>query len=80
MPVERRCGNCDVRAIAGASGVVTDRPTEPIYLDVALSTDFIFTENVPLTHNAFDFVINGSLWIEGLELPPRTMAILGEDG
>ena len=30
------------------------------------------------THNAFVFVLDGSLWIEGLELQSRTMAILGD--
>ena len=78
IPVERRDGNIEVRTIAGESGVVADRPTEPIYLDVALPSNAVFAENVPVTHSAFVFVINGSLWIEDLELPNRTMAILGD--
>lgn len=77
IPLERRDGNIEIRAIAGKSGAVVDRPTEPIYLDVTLPANTAFSEDVPKTHNAFVFVLDGSLWIEGLELQSRTMAILG---
>lgn len=78
IPLERRDGNIEIRAIAGKSGAVVDRPTEPIYLDVTLPANTAFSENVPKTHSAFVFVLDGSLWIEGLELQSRTMAILGD--
>lgn len=78
IPLERRDGNIEIRAIAGKSGAVVDRPTEPIYLDVTLPANTAFSEDVPKTHNAFVFVLDGSLWIEGLELQSRTMAILGD--
>jgi len=77
IPLERRDGNIEIRAIAGKSGAVVDRPTEPIYLDVTLPANTAFSEDVPKTHSAFVFVLDGSLWIEGLELQSRTMAILG---
>ncbi len=78
IPLERRDGNIEIRAIAGKSGAVVDRPTEPIYLDVTLPANTAFSEDVPKTHSAFVFVLDGSLWIEGLELQSRTMAILGD--
>ena len=78
IPAEQRDGNIDVRAIAGESGAVSDRPTEPIYLDIALPANARLSENVPATHNAFLFVIAGSVWIEGREIAARTMAILGD--
>lgn len=78
IPLERRDGSIEIRAIAGKSGAVVDRPTEPIYLDVTLPANTAFSEDVPKTHSAFVFVLDGSLWIEGLELQSRTMAILGD--
>lgn len=78
IPLERRDGSIEIRAIAGKSGAVVDQPTEPIYLDVTLPANTAFSEDVPKTHSAFVFVLDGSLWIEGLELQSRTMAILGD--
>lgn len=78
IPLERRDGNIEIRVIAGKSGAVADRPTEPVYLDVALPANSTFSEDVPKTHNAFVFIVEGALWVDGLELQSRTMAILGD--
>ena len=76
IPAEQRDGNSEIRTIAGKSGAVSDRPTEPIYLDVTLPANAGFSETVPATHNAFLFVIEGLVWIGDREIPARTMAIL----
>lgn len=78
IPAEQRDGNIDVRMIAGESGAVSDRPTEPMYLDIALPANASFSETVPATHNAFLFVIEGTVWIEDREIADRTLAILGD--
>jgi redox-sensitive bicupin YhaK (pirin superfamily) len=78
IPADKRDGNVDIRTIAGDSGAVADRPTQPIYLDITLPANAQFSETVPATHNGFLFVIDGSLWIEDQEIADRTMAILGE--
>lgn len=78
IPTEERAGNVTVRTIAGKSGAVSDRPTEPVYLDVTMPPNADFSEPVPATHGAFLFVIEGSIRIAGQEIPSRTMAILGD--
>jgi redox-sensitive bicupin YhaK (pirin superfamily) len=79
IPAERREDDMEIRTIAGTDGAVTDRPTEPIYLDITLSANAAFSKSVPATHNAFLFVIEGSVWIENQEISARTLAIL-DDG
>ena len=78
IPAEQRDGDVDVRAIADESGAVSDRPTEPIYLDISLPAHASISQTVPTTHNAFLFVIQGSVWIGDHAIPARTMAILGD--
>jgi redox-sensitive bicupin YhaK (pirin superfamily) len=78
IPAERREDDMEIRTIAGTDGAVTDRPTEPIYLDITLSANAGFSKSVPATHNAFLFVIEGSVWIEDQEISARTLAILAD--
>lgn len=78
IPLEHRDGNIDIRTIAGKAGAVSDRPTDPIYLDVELPSHAEFLETVPATHSAFLFVVKGSIWVGEQEIPERTLAILGE--
>lgn len=78
LPEERREGNVAVRAIAGKAGAVSDRPTEPIYLDVTMPPNARFCEDVPESHNAFLFVIDGSVRVAGQDVADRTLAILGD--
>ena len=78
IPAERRDGNMEIRTIAGNSGAVADRPTEPIYLDIKLSANATVSETLAATHNAFLFVIEGSVWIGDQEIPARTLAILAD--
>jgi redox-sensitive bicupin YhaK (pirin superfamily) len=78
IPAERREDDMEIRTIAGTDGAVTDRPTEPIYLDITLSANAGFSKSVPATHNSFLFVIEGSVWIENQEISARTLAILAD--
>ncbi len=78
IPLEIREGGIEVRTIAGNSGAVSDRPTEPIYLDVKLPADAAFSQLVPATHNAFLFVVEGSVRVAEREIPARTLAMLGD--
>ena len=78
IPAEQRAGDVEVRVIAGKAGAVSDRPTEPIYLDVSMPANAEFSEALPDTHNAFLFVIEGSIRAGGQDIPARTLAILGE--
>jgi redox-sensitive bicupin YhaK (pirin superfamily) len=64
IPAEHREGGIEVRVIAGVTSQGTRGPvvqplTEPLYLDVRVPPGGQFTERLPITHNAFVYVIQG---------------------
>ncbi len=66
IPLEHRDNGIEVRVITGTTskgteGPVTQPLTEPLYLDVQLPAGQQFVENIPASHNAFVYVINGPL-------------------
>ena len=69
-----------VRVIAGTSngvaGAMTREDTEPLYLDIDLPADSIFSTTLPASHNAFVYVYRGELTIGGTQLGESRMAIL----
>ncbi len=69
-----------VRVIAGTSngvtGAMTREYTEPLYLDISLPADSLFSTTLPATHNAFVYVYRGELTIGGTLLGESRMAIL----
>lgn len=82
IPEETRVGGITVRVIAGTTAAGTRGPvvqplTEPLYLDVALPAGAVFSELLPVTHNAFVYVINGRLLATDLDDRPVQ---LGRDG
>jgi hypothetical protein len=69
-----------VRVIAGKSngiaGAMAREETEPLYLDIDLPADSLFSTVLPATHNAFVYVYRGELTIGGTQLGESRMAIL----
>ena len=69
-----------VRVIAGTSngvaGAMTREDTEPLYLDIDLPADSLFSTTLPATHNAFVFVYRGEVEIAGTLLGESRMGIL----
>lgn len=69
-----------VRVIAGTSngvaGAMTREDTEPLYLDIDLPADSLFSTTLPATHNAFIYVYRGELTVSGTLLSESRMAIL----
>lgn len=66
IPEEVRTGGARVRVVAGRTSQGTPGPvvqplTEPLYLDVELAAAADFSETLPSTHNAFLYVIAGTL-------------------
>jgi redox-sensitive bicupin YhaK (pirin superfamily) len=66
IPVERRDGSVLVHVIAGRTAQGTAGPviqplTEPLYLDVELPPGTGFEEKLPADHNAFAYVVSGTL-------------------
>ena len=87
IPTEIRPGT-SIKVITGetskgTTGPVTQPLTEPLYLDVSLDASTDFEEPLPLNHNAFVYVIQGSVELEseqgGSALVTRDqLAILGQ--
>jgi redox-sensitive bicupin YhaK (pirin superfamily) len=69
-----------VRVIAGASngvlGAMTREVTEPLYLDIDLPADSLFSTTLPATHNAFIYVYRGEVTVGGTLLSENRMGIL----
>jgi redox-sensitive bicupin YhaK (pirin superfamily) len=69
-----------VRVIAGTSngiaGAMTREDTEPLYLDIDLPADSLFSTTLPATHNAFIYVYRGELTVGGTLLDESRMGIL----
>lgn len=80
IPTETRPGT-RVKVITGKTSNGTTGPviqplTEPLYLDVSLEADTDFDEPLPVGHNAFVYVIEGSV---SLETDAGEDAIVGRD-
>ena len=82
IAAEHHADGVEVRVVAGTTnagtvGAVTGRPTEPIYLDVRLPPQTGFEQAIPESHNAFVFVVEGTLQIDDARVAARSVAILG---
>ena len=87
IPAERRDDGSIVRAIAGTTDAGTTGPaarpsTQPIYLDVSLTSRAQFHQAVPDTHACVAFVIDGALEIgdDGQRLERRQLGVLDDTG
>jgi redox-sensitive bicupin YhaK (pirin superfamily) len=64
IPLETREDGVELRVIAGKTSQGTQGPvvqplTDPLYLDIRLPAGRQFDEKIPLSHNAFVYVIKG---------------------
>lgn len=60
--------NSSIRVIAGTTrdgtkGIIQNQKIDPIYWDVKLEEDTLFSENIPQSHNGFIFVLDGEIEI-----------------
>ena len=67
----------------GTAGPVSQPLTDPLYLDVSLQADTAFHEDIATDHNAFLYVIDGEVELEGtdakqLSLGRDQLAVLGQ--
>lgn len=83
VPVFALSSGVVVRVIAGAShgvtGAVTRPTTEPLYLDITLPAGAAFEQPLSPTHNAFLYVYEGAVEVEGMRVDRERMAILSND-
>lgn len=72
--------NVTVRVIAGASngvsGAVTREDTEPMYLDIHIPAEALFSTALPATHNAFIYVYRGAVKVGDTLVESHRMGIL----
>lgn len=63
----------------GTVGPVERATVDPLFLDISLGKQAVFTQCVPNTHGGFLYVIDGSVRVgtEGRELPARSLGIFG---
>lgn len=84
IPSEQRAPGVEVKVVAGTTstgvvGAVQQPLTEPLYLDVDLQAGARFTESLPAAHNAFVYVLEGTLSVDegtGEHLEKRQLGIL----
>jgi len=81
IPTESRGGGVELRVISGttsqgSTGPVLQPLTDPLYLDVKVPSGQDFFETLPESHNAFLYVIAGSVSIENEE---GNLTSLGRD-
>ena len=82
IPVETRAGT-SIRVITGETSQGTQGPvkqplTSPLYLDVTLKADTDFSEILAESHNAFVYVINGSVALGEHKLERDQLAVLSK--
>ncbi|MCG8312941.1 MAG: pirin family protein, partial [Pseudomonadales bacterium] len=66
IPLEHRADGTRIRVIAGQTnqgtlGAVHNDFVDPIFLDVSLPANALFQQGLPATHNAFVYVVEGSM-------------------
>lgn len=82
IPVEGREGGVEVRVVAGVTAAGTQGPVRELitpvsYFDVALPAGTAFEEPVAAERNAFVFVFEGRVRIQGHGIDAFSLALLG---
>ncbi|WP_394131908.1 pirin family protein [Shewanella maritima] len=78
-PVERHLNGSSIRVIAGTTakgtvGPVTNRYTEPTYMDITLVANTSLQQPLSAEHNAFIYVVNGEIHVTDSENRQQTLA------
>jgi len=85
IPEEVRGNTCFLKVIAGKTkngtqGAIHNDWVDPIYWDIKLSSGARFNDEIPQGHNAFIYVIEGELQVEGSKVIQKQLAILSNSG
>ncbi len=83
IPSEQRGSGCDIKVIAGKAsqdsiGPVNGRAVAPLYFDVLLRANGRFIEPIPVSHNAFIYVLAGKVIVVGEYSEQDTVVGQGE--
>ena len=84
IPVEMLPKGGIIRVISGKTdkgtlGVIKNKLTEPLFLDVSLNQDTTFEQEVTSTHAGFIYIVEGNvlIGIDGTEMSKQMLGILG---
>jgi len=66
IPLEKRDLHTSLKVIAGRTingtqGIINNELTQPIFWDIKLTDSAIFSDIIPIEHNAFIYIIEGEL-------------------
>lgn len=87
IPIEHREEGVRVRVVAGTTitgitGAVSEIAAAPLYLDVSLAETKHFMEHTPVGHQAFMYVIEGEIEVQGSEhntlVPAESLVVFNE--
>jgi len=83
IPTEVNSSGNQIKVIAGTTDNGTQGPvkniiTDPLYFDVQLAKDNIFTQSVPRGHNLVIYAIAGSLVAQDTLVAQGTLAVFGD--
>ncbi len=84
IPVETMDNGCKVKVIAGRTSSGTQGPviikaTTPLFIDVELPQGATFQQAIPVNHNGFIYVIDGSVGVgNSALLPGRMLGVFSE--
>jgi len=83
MPIEHHDNGMRIKVIAGKTALGTQSPlngiaTSPLFFDVLLPAQQHMKQSIPLSHQAFVFVLDGELRIEGESVARHELAVLDQ--
>jgi redox-sensitive bicupin YhaK (pirin superfamily) len=85
MPVEHRADGIEIRVISGKTnqgtvGPVVNDYTKPTFMDIKLPAGVEFEQALPAGHNAFTYVIEGTLSVgeKAQKVSGKTLGVLGQ--
>lgn len=85
IPTEIRDNTCFLKVIAGKTknatqGIINNDLVNPLYWDIHLSEHAIFNDEIPRGHNAFIYVIKGTVKINTTNISQKQLAVLSDGG
>ncbi|HIO92773.1 MAG TPA: pirin family protein [Leucothrix mucor] len=83
IPEEVQGDDCHIKVIAGRTskgtqGVINNDLVDPFYWDINLAENTKFSDKLPQGHNAFIYVIEGELLVEGTKILAKQLAVLSD--
>lgn len=81
IPVEQTNENIQIKVIAGKTkkgtqGIIKNDLISPTYFDIQQTQQSAFSQNINVTHNAFVYIIDGEIEINGTQINSGEIGVL----